>query len=240
MEPWEYSPAEDLDLSLAERLRCFPREPDILVYAARVTIASFLRLWLSTYHRFRIYGAEHLPPGGRYIIVANHTSHLDALCILSALRLSMIHRIFPAAAQDYFFVSLPRLAMAAVVINALPFSRETNIRQSINLCKHLLENPDSGNVLILFPEGTRSLDGAIADFKPGIGLLVAGTRIPVVPCYLEGACAAWPKGSRLPRPRRVTLHIGTPRTYENLKRGRSSCRSIAEDLRNAVIGLRND
>lgn len=75
-----------------------------------------MRGWLRFYHRLRIEGREHLPEHGPCIIVANHASHLDAACLLSALRLPMVHRTFPAAAQDHFFVSLPRLALAAVVI----------------------------------------------------------------------------------------------------------------------------
>ena len=237
MESWEYSPAEDLELPLLERLRHFPREPDMLIYGARIACAASMRLWLRCYHRLRVCGREHLPTSGPCVLVANHASHLDAACLVSALPLSMIHRVFPAAARDYFFVSLPRLALAAVVINALPFDRELSIRQSLGLCRGLLENDTAGNVLILFPEGSRSTSGTVEAFKPGVGLLVAGTGVPVVPCYLDGAGDAWPKGRCLPRPRRVTLHVGPPRTYAHLKRGRGNCEAIARELHQAVLAL---
>src|SRR5689334_16581413 len=176
---WTYEPAPDLDQSLADRLRRFPREPDIAVYAARSLAAMTIRSWLRFYHRFEISGAEHLPKEGSFILVANHASHLDTLCILSALPLRQLHRAFPAAAQDYFFVGMPRLAVAAVIVNALPFGRQSHIRNSLELCRHLLANP--GNMLILFPEGTRTKTGKIGEFKPGVGLLAAGSNIPVVP-----------------------------------------------------------
>ena len=86
---------------------------------------------------------------------------------------------FPAAARDYFFVSAPRIFLAAVVINALPFERKLTPRQSLKLCEGLLHN--SGNVLILFPEGTRSTTGELGEFKPGVGHLLAGRDVPVVP-----------------------------------------------------------
>src|SRR5580693_5029687 len=151
---WQYEPAPDLDKSLAERLRQFPREPDITVYGLRSLVALVLRGWLRTYHRLEIIGRENLPAQGSCVMVANHTSHLDTLCMLAAMPLRKLHRAFPAAAQDYFFVSVPRLAIAAVVVNALPFGRQKNIRHSLDMCRELLANP--GNVLILFPEGTRT------------------------------------------------------------------------------------
>ena len=232
---WSYEPAADLDKSLAERLRRFPREPDISIYAARSLAALAIRGWLRLYHRFEVSGAEHLPAEGSYIMVANHASHLDTLCIVSTLPLRKLHRAFPAAAQDYFFVSVPRLAVAAVVVNALPFGRRGNIRNSLEACRNLLENP--GNILILFPEGTRTMTGEIGVFKPGIGLLVAGTGIPVVPCHLAGAFEAWPKGKIFPRPRALRLRIGEPRKYSSLPPGKESSVQIGNDLRNAVLDL---
>ena len=69
-------------------------------------------------------------------------------------------------------------------MNALPFSRKGHVRQTLAACRNLLA--EDGNILILFPEGTRSTDGRIGTFKGGVGELVAGTPVPVVPCYLEG------------------------------------------------------
>ena len=198
MEPWHYDTAEDIDQTMVQRLRNFPREPDLLVYSARLVVAVLLRGWLRVYHRLQIFGGGNLPGSGSYVLVANHCSHLDALTILSAMPLRKLHRVFPAAAQDFFFVSIPRLAIAAVVVNALPFNRQSNIRQSLSLCRQLLENP--GNILLIFPEGTRSTTGELGEFKSGIGLMLAGTQVPIVPCYLDGTFRAWPKGNWFPRP----------------------------------------
>jgi 1-acyl-sn-glycerol-3-phosphate acyltransferase len=235
MEPWQYETVDDLDQSMIDRLRRFPREPDILVYSLRIIAALMLRAWLKVYHRLSIIGKENLPQEGSYVLVANHASHLDAISILAALPMRKLYRVFPAAAKDYFFVSVPRTALSAVVVNALPFNRETNIRQSLNLCKQLLENP--GNVLLIFPEGTRSMTGELGDFKPGVGLLLAGVDVPVVPCYLEGAFKAWPKGKLFPRPRRVRLVIGEPHRYSNMKHSKETAVSICQDLRNAILSL---
>jgi 1-acyl-sn-glycerol-3-phosphate acyltransferase len=232
---WQYEPAPDLDKSLADRLRRFPREPDLTIYGLRALAALLLRTWLRMFHRLEIVGRENLPAQGSYVLVANHTSHLDTLCLLSALPLGKLHRAFPAAAQDYFFVNVPRLAVAAIVVNALPFGRQKNIRQSLEMCRQLLANP--GNILILFPEGTRTATGRIGEFKPGIGLLVAGSELPVVPCHLDGGFRAWPKGKWIPRPRKLTLRIGQSRTYPSLTPGKDAAENVCADLQAAVVDL---
>src|SRR4029078_6466339 len=147
MESWQYDSAVDLDRTLVERLRDFPRQPDMLVYGTRCLTALAVRGWLRAFHRFTVRGQQQLPIGRSFVLVANHASHLDAICLLSALPIQLLHRSFPAAAKDYFFEIMPRLAFASVVANALPFNRETSIRQSLALCQKLLETP--GNVLVL-------------------------------------------------------------------------------------------
>jgi 1-acyl-sn-glycerol-3-phosphate acyltransferase len=235
MKHWRYETAEDLEQPMIERLRNFPREPDISVYLLRSFAAVCLRVWLRLYHRLEITGRENLPSGGSFVMVANHSSHLDALCLVSALPLRKLHRVFPAAAEDYFFRNVSRTWFAAVVINALPFSRQMHVRQSICLCEKLIETP--GNVLVIFPEGTRTSSGEMGAFKPGIGALLAGRKVPVLPCHLEGAYAAWSRHHSIPRPKKLKLVIGQPRTFEHLTPGKESSLTIAMDLQKAVQEL---
>jgi 1-acyl-sn-glycerol-3-phosphate acyltransferase len=235
MKKWRYASANDLDRTLVERLRRFPREPDMLVYGLRSLGALIIRAWLRVYHRFEIIGHENLRTNRSLVIVANHCSHLDTLCLLAALPLQKLHRAFPAAASDYFFQRIPRLWIAAVVVNALPFARQTRARQSLTICGELLENP--GNILIIFPEGTRSTTGRINEFRCGIGALVAGRDVAVVPCFIDGSFRAWPKGRRLPRPTKVRLIVGAPRNYGSRRTDKSDVSAIAAELREAVNEL---
>ena len=235
MDSWHYEPTADFDQPPIERLKNFPRQPDLLVYAARSLTNLVIRGVLRVWHRLEVVGREHLPREGSFVMVANHASHLDAPVLLSALPLRKIHRAFPAAASDYFFTNLSKLVFSAVVVNAMPFDRKENPKQSLALCRQLLETP--GHILILFPEGTRTTDGAMGRFKPGIGFLVAGTEIPVVPCYLDGGFRAWPKGKWLPRPRKLTLIIGPPVQFADRKPEKEDAVAIAERLREAVVTL---
>ncbi len=118
MQPWHYDPPADLEQPLLERLRRFPREPDMLVFGMRWLTASVLRTWLRLYHRLAIVGRERLPLDRSFVMVANHASHLDTLCLLAALPMARLHHAFPAAAQDFFFVGGLRTLAATVVANA--------------------------------------------------------------------------------------------------------------------------
>ena len=232
MNEWDYQPTKDFDKTPIERLSVFPRQPDMFWYGVRFAAHVFLRAWLKIYHRYRVVGREHLPTDQPFVMVANHSSHLDAICLLSAFPLHAIQQAYPAAAKDYFFTSPPKVAFSAIVVNAMPFDRKENPRESIELCRDLLRTP--GHALILFPEGTRSPTGEIAPFKPGIGFLTAGTDIPVVPCYLAGAFRAWPKGAWIPRPLRLELRIGEPMTFAN----ETNPRNVAAVLEEAVKSLK--
>jgi 1-acyl-sn-glycerol-3-phosphate acyltransferase len=233
---WSYEPASDIDQTVAARMRRFPREPDMTVYLLRSVIQIVLRGLLRAYNRFEVHGRENLPADASFVMVCNHVSHLDALCLLSSLPIRQMHAAFPAAAADYFFSSLPRTMFSAIAINGLPFDRSRHSQDSLAVCRQLLAEP--GHVLILFPEGTRSVSGATGRFRSGVARLVAGTMTPVVPCHLSGAYEAWPKGAMLPRPRALCLRIGHPRVFlEVAADDRDGTAAICRALREDVIAL---
>ena len=238
MKTWHHDSGWDIDQPVVDRLRGFPREPDILVYGVRALIALIIRGWLRIYHRFEIIGHEKLRTNRSLVLVANHSSHLDTLCLLAALPLRKLHRAFPAAAADYFFQSVPRTFVAAVVTNALPFARQGRVRRSLSICSEILSDPE--NILIIFPEGTRSKTGETGEFKSGIGAIVAGQDITVLPCYLQGAFHAWPKGRRLPRPKKVRLIVGASRNYSSRSANKIDICTIAAELHRAVKELEED
>jgi 1-acyl-sn-glycerol-3-phosphate acyltransferase len=229
-------PMRDVDHAPVDRLRQFPREPDVLVYALRSLGALIIRGLLRIYNHFEIIGHQNLRTNRSLVIVANHCSHMDTLCLLAALPLRKLHRAFPAAASDYFFQSVPRLWAAAILVNALPFARQTRVRESLSLCRELLVNP--GTILIIFPEGTRSTTGEVGEFKSGVGALIAGRDVAVAPCFIDGSFQAWPKGKRFPRPSKVRLVVGTPRNYSDRGTEKIDICTIAAELRDAVKQLR--
>lgn len=224
-------PARDLN-STAGRGRRSGLEA-ALAWCLQIAAALLCRGYLRLFHRLRIVGVENLPLGRSFVIVANHASHLDMFCLLAALPVGLRQQAFPVIAQDYFCRAWTRLAVWA--INALPLDRRGTDGRSILECDRLLET--RGNIVLLFPEGTRSAGGELAEFRPGVAFLAAGREIPVVPCHIAGTRAAWPKGRLCPRPAAVSLTIGTPCQYPDVPRTRQGRELLCQHLRAAVIQL---
>jgi len=223
-QPWELRPARDHGLTPAERLRSIGREPGLGSRIMGAAWRALVRAYLRLFHRLQIEGRANLPPEPPFVMVANHASHLDALTLAAALPPSLARRAFALAAGDTFFTSNAKAAFAAYAINALPVWRtKTSARDLTELRQRLHEDR---SVLILFPEGTRTRTGEMGKFKPGIGALVAGTPVPVVPCYLHGAYRAWPPGQKLPRPYPLRLAIGAPLEFSASGKDRAGLNEV--------------
>jgi 1-acyl-sn-glycerol-3-phosphate acyltransferase len=235
MSRWQYPPLPDFGTSWLQRLRGFPRSPDMTIWGLRSVSAMLLRTYLRTFHRLQVEGLEQLPRDESFVFVSNHCSHLDALCLMGALPWSLVHRAFPAAASDYWFKSWAGTFVAGGLLNALAIEREGNPRRSLIACRHVLEQP--GNVLILFPEGRRSPDGRMQPFRPGIGFLLAGTNHPVVPAYVSGTEKALPRGRAMPRPYPIRVRVGAPLRFAHVDPDRAGYERVAAELEAAIRAL---
>jgi 1-acyl-sn-glycerol-3-phosphate acyltransferase len=103
--------------------------------------------------------------------------------------------------------------------------------------KHLSEDRC---IYIIFPEGTRTKTGELGEFKAGLGMLVAGTEVPVIPCWLDGCYEACPRNSKMTRPVSITVHIGPPLTFEDLTPSRDGWEAVAQRAQAAVAALAPD
>ena len=145
------------------------------------------------------------------IFAANHSSHADTSLILHALTDTARDHTVVAAAADYWF-KRPLLGnIVSLFLNTFPFSRTGGAQGQLHASSTLLK---SGWNLVLFPEGSRSQDGRIHEFKPGVGHLANETRTPVVPVHIRGAQRIMPKGQKLPLPASARVRIGKPMTVK--------------------------
>ncbi|MFB2556231.1 lysophospholipid acyltransferase family protein [Herbiconiux liangxiaofengii] len=145
---------------------------------------------------------------GAFIAVANHSSHLDAPLIMCALPRRMGRYLAAGAAADYFFDIWWRRILTALFFNAFPIDR-TGTAQKQGVSKKLLNR---GVPLLVFPEGTRSKTGEMAEFKAGAAALSLSCDVPLVPVAIVGASAAMPRGRNWPIPGRppVAVVFGEP------------------------------
>ncbi|HEY4887243.1 MAG TPA: lysophospholipid acyltransferase family protein [Candidatus Dormibacteraeota bacterium] len=141
------------------------------------------------------------------IFAANHSSHADTSLILHALTDRARDRTVVAAAADYWF-KRPLLGnIVSLFLNTFPFSRTGGAQAQLHSSSQLLK---SGWNLVLFPEGSRSPDGRIQEFKAGVGHLANETGTPVVPMHIRGAYQIMPRAQKLPLPGPVRVRIGKP------------------------------
>jgi 1-acyl-sn-glycerol-3-phosphate acyltransferase len=238
VEPWKLEPARDHGLPPAERARSLKRENSLLESITHGAWSLGMRAYLRTYHRLRIVGAEHIPERPPFVLIGNHASHLDALVLAAALPVRLCDRVFPIAAGDVFFQTDPLAILAAGFINALPMWRKNCGAHALEqLRERLVGEPCA---FILFPEGARARDGTLKPFKSGLGMIVAGTPVPVVPCAIRGAFEALGPARSWPRPRRIELRIGAAMRFDGLAAERGGWDEVALRARDAVERLMRD
>jgi 1-acyl-sn-glycerol-3-phosphate acyltransferase len=235
VDDWKLEPARDLELPAMERYRSPRREAGLVESGLRLAWWGTMRAVFRTWNRLTVEGREHLPAAPPFVLVANHASHLDAMVLGALLPLAWRDRLCPLAAKDVFFERLPIAGFAALVLNALPVWRGSIRGHGLSdLRQRLIEEQ---SVYILFPEGQRTRSGEMNRFKAGIGMLVAGTPVPVVPCYLHGAFEAMRPKSWLLRPARITARLGKAVTFTELANERAGWDQVAERLNVAVRAL---
>ncbi|HEV7374240.1 MAG TPA: AMP-binding protein [Pyrinomonadaceae bacterium] len=157
-------------------------------------------------------GRTNIPVHTNFIVATNHTSHLDMGLAKMALG-DAGHDMVALAAADYFFDNKYKRAYMENFTNTVPIERSGSLRQSLRHARSFLER---GYNALIFPEGTRSLTGKIAEFKPITGYLALSCRVGILPIYLYGTYEAMPKGSNMIRSRNIGARIGRFLTYEEL------------------------
>ncbi|MGK4001227.1 AMP-binding protein [Sorangium sp. So ce1036] len=213
-------------------------------------VADFAKHWMNKVQsgfygnvmRPKVYGRAFIPHNRHTIVISNHASHLDMGLVKYALG-SYGDGLVSLAAQDYFFEGNRwRRAYFENLTNLAPFDRKGGLRTALRQTGEIL---DSGRTVLLFPEGTRSPDGAILEFKPAIGHLALTHGVDILPLYLGGTYEALPKGRTVPIRRDLLARIGPPLEIADLRRLTAgmkyavACRKVAELTQLAVIKLRD-
>ncbi len=235
IEPWQLQPARDTGLTPAERFRSIRRESGLLESLAQQACFSLLRIYFAIAHRRTIIGREKLPRHGPFVLAANHSSHLDAPVLGAALSPRHRGRAFPIAAGDVFFQTTAVSVFSAIMLNALPMWRKHGGPHALAELRRKLEEEKA--IFIIFPEGERTRTGSMMPFKHGLGMLIAETNVPVVPCGLIGTFEALPPNRKIPRPVKIKLVIGDRLQFASMANDRAGWSQIAQSVESAVRTL---
>lgn len=160
-------------------------------------------LWL--FHRYTTHGLKYIPREGGCILISNHASFLDPI----ALCCNIWKRHIYFLARDTLFTQSTFMKWWAVSVGTLPIDRT---RGDIRALKGAINLVRQGNLLCLFPEGTRTRDGRLQPVKAGIGFLIEKAGVPVVPAYVCGTFQAFPRDAHWIKPRKITTYFGKPVT----------------------------
>ncbi|HXB59890.1 MAG TPA: lysophospholipid acyltransferase family protein [Candidatus Acidoferrales bacterium] len=200
----------------------------------------FFRTVYATYFRWRVYGAENVPATGGVILAANHASFLDPPLVGSGLK-----RDINYLARESLF----RFPLVGAILrswNSVPVDRDGGGAKGLKI---ILGRLLDGAGIILFPEGTRTLDGKLQPARAGIGLVVAKSDAPVVPVRVFGTFEAYGRNVKFPRPKRIAVKYGVPMRFEKLRAEAKDCskdrlkqiyQEIADEIMAAIAALHED
>ncbi|MEU9182508.1 lysophospholipid acyltransferase family protein [Streptomyces sp. NPDC048550] len=199
-----------------------------------VLLGPLLRLLF----RPRIEGLENIPPEGAAIIAGNHLSFSDHFLMPAILK----RRITFLAKAEYFTGPGVKGRLTAFFFRSagqIPVDRsgkdagQAALREGLGVLA-------KGELLGIYPEGTRSHDGRLYKGKVGVAAMALGAGVPVVPCAMVGTFEIQPPGQKIPNIRRVTIRFGRPldfSRYAGLEGERAVLRAVTDEIMYAVLGL---
>jgi len=150
---------------------------------------------------FRVVGS--VPKQGGLLVAANHASYFD----IPLLGCGMFRRAWYLGRSDLF---IPGVKGVLQWLGWIPLKLGRLDRKALDRAIALIK---AGKVVVIFPEGGRSLDGRLRNAKAGLGMIVAQTGCPVVPAYLKGTFDVLPTGAKRPRFHPVSVSFGPPLSF---------------------------
>jgi 1-acyl-sn-glycerol-3-phosphate acyltransferase len=197
--------------------------------------SAIMRWWGKGFIRIggwkvRVEGLEHLPAGGA-ILASNHQSLVDIPLFVAAL---------PREVRFLAKRELGRIPLFGTAMTAAGnlFVDRGDPQDTVHLVRRATERMERRQMVVVFPEGTRSRDGTIGEFKPGAFYLARKTGVPLLPVLITGGHKALPRGSLLFRPSALSVKVLPPVTADD---GRPLAReAMAEETRRRILSARRE
>jgi len=189
-----------------------PTDPAVLAITRSTPVTAFwflatrlANVMARDLFRLKVEGMEKLPPQGPFIIAPNHQSFLDPPLLVSALPWSVFRDVFYVGTSDIFGDGLWRIIARSLKL--IPVDADANLVPAMQAAAYGLRH---GKVLVLFPEGERSIDGVPRVFKKGAAILSTHLKVPVFPVALDGLYEAWPRNRKFQKFTPTRIVIGDP------------------------------
>ncbi len=157
------------------------------------------------FFRLKTAGLENIPEKGPYIIAPNHASYLDAFVVVSGMPITSFRDLYILGIRKYFAGRFGE--SFAALANVIPIDQEIYLNKALQMSSYVLRN---GKSLLVFPEGGRSFDGELMEFKKGVGILAVELDVPVVPAYIAGSYKALPRRAKWPKFTEIKVKFGEP------------------------------
>lgn len=218
-----------------------PVDPEVLAVAEpRVLVDRLLYLLtrlaqMISLDRFdlQVEGLEKLPADGPYLICSNHQSFLDAPILISLLPWNKFRKLFAVGTSELFSSGVMR--WMARVMRVVVVDPDANLIPAMRAGAYGLKR---GRILILYPEGERSIDGPPKTFKKGAAILSIHLQAPVVPVAIEGFYEAWPRGKRFQKFARLRVRIGDPiQPPRESSASEAAYTALTTELRERVVSM---
>ena len=158
-------------------------------------------LFCKAYFRLRVEGLEHIPKSGGAVLASNHQSFVDIL-ILGGCMPRHVAFVARDTLAHWRWLAYTMRQCGAVLVR-----RGTSDRRAL---RAMADHLDKDDIVVIYPEGTRSRDGSLQEFKGGALLAARMAGVPIIPCGIRGAYAAWPRGRTIPLPKKIGVRFGPP------------------------------
>jgi len=159
------------------------------------------RIFCHIYFNPTVFNKHYVPQRGAFLLLSNHQSFLDPM-----INADPLGRQCCFAARDTLF-TIPVFGSLVHSFNAIPIKRG---QADLTAIRAFIEKLNEGFGLVLYPEGTRTIDGRIAEMKPGFGLLARKANVPIIPSVIDGAFEAWPRQQKWFSRGKVYVTYGPP------------------------------
>lgn len=199
---------------------------------AKIILPPIIDIWVKNTR-----GLENVPKNGSFIIAANHESYMDHLIIVKTFVVHLNKKIHSLAKKEHFD-NLIKSAWHRWG-GAIPLDRQAGGKEALRWAIKALKK---GKIIMIHPEGTRSLTGKIQRGKTGVARLALAAKVPVVPVGLIGTFEIMPKGRHIPNLKRAKINIGKPMyfgKYYNKKITKKLLREMTDEIMKEIARLSN-